>query len=157
AVYARFSTRFQHSIEDQIRECLKRAAAYGLDVHEDHIFFDRGKSGQNQKRLGLQRLITAIDNDEVDVVITFSTSRLYRKMYEALRFIDTKVVAKRKRAIFVAQNIDTDKTEFWKQLVYVFAMMDELQVQVQGQFVRTAHQGLLLKHLVHGTISYGYT
>ncbi len=156
AIYARFSTKFQASIDDQVRACKKWAEANGIEIEDAYVFADRARTGKTHRRTGLQKLLTAIANDEIDVLITFATNRLYRKMYRSLQLIDEEIVSRRKRCVFVAQNIDTEKSEFWRQLVSVFAMLDELQLQSQAAFVRAAHEGLLNRGLVHGTIAFGY-
>jgi DNA invertase Pin-like site-specific DNA recombinase len=156
-IYARFSTRFQNSIEDQVRACLAWAAANEIDIDEEvHVFVDRGKSGRTHKRAGFQTMLRALERDEVDVVITFATNRLFRKMYQSLRFAEEEIVSRQKRVAFIAQGIDTAKTEFWRQLLSVYAMLDELQISSMAAFVRAAHEGLLDKELVHGTLTFGY-
>lgn len=156
AIYARFSTKFQRSIADQIRECLAWAEAHGIIVDKRHIFVDEGKSGRTHKREGFQALLAALAGDEIDVVICLSTNRLYRKMYRALQLVEEDIVGKGKRAVFVAQNIDTERTEFWRALFQVFAMQDEMQVQMLTDLVRAGHQGLALNGRVWGTITFGY-
>jgi hypothetical protein len=101
-------------------------------------------------------MMEAIASDKVEVVVTFATNRLFRKMYRSLQFIDEEIVSRRKLCVFVAQNIDTEKSEFWRQLIVVFGMLDELQLQAQAGFVRAAHEGLLHREMVHGTITFGY-
>lgn len=55
AIYARYSSRFQHSIEDQIRVCKDWTEKNGIEVPDDLILLDRavtGKSSRRQARLG---------------------------------------------------------------------------------------------------------
>ncbi|HSH94057.1 MAG TPA: recombinase family protein, partial [Roseimicrobium sp.] len=155
-IYARYSSRFQQSIEDQIRECLKRAEAEGIEVLQEHIFFDKAKSGRSRRRRGLQEMLATLERGEVEVVLTFATNRLNRRIHLALKFVEEVIVEKRRRCIFVAQNIDTANTQFWKQLLYVFAMLDEFQTQMTVSHIRAGQIGLLLKRFVHGTYSFGY-
>ena len=56
AVYARFSTRFQSSTDDQIRECLKWAKDNNIEVPEEFIFVDEAKTGRSSRRDGLDSL-----------------------------------------------------------------------------------------------------
>lgn len=155
-IYARFSSRFQHSIADQVRECRKWCDANGIEVRDDHVFSDEARSGRKRRRVGLQQMMDALARNEVDVVVTFATNRLHRKIHMALWFVEEQIVQKRRRCVFVSQNIDTAKTEFWKQLLHIFAMLDEWQIQASVKNIQAAHMGLLDRGLVHGTISFGF-
>ena len=129
AIYARFSTKFQHSIADQVRVCREWAEANDVDVPDGCIFTDEAATGKTQNRVDLKALSAALTNDQIDVVITFATNRIFRKMYRSLQFVEEEIVDRRKRCVFVAQNIDTEKTESWRHLMQVFSMLDEVQVQ----------------------------
>jgi site-specific DNA recombinase len=157
-IYARFSTKFQHSLEDQTRACLDWAAKNDVEVDlQRHIFTDAAISGKKRQRAGLEAMLRALDADEIDVVITLSTNRLHRKIHLALKFVEEEIIEKKRRCVFVLQNIDTANTESWKQLVFVFAMVDEVQVTNSAGHIRAAHVGLLLSDWVHGSVPYGYT
>ncbi len=157
-VYARFSTKFQHSLEDQTRACLDWAKKNDVEVDiQKHIFTDAAVSGKKRQRAGLEAMLNALDADEIDVVITLSTNRLHRKIHLALKFVEEEIIEKKRRCVFVLQNIDTANTESWKQLVFVFAMVDEVQVTNSAGHIRAAHVGLLLSDCVHGSVPYGYT
>ena len=155
-VYARFSTRFQHSIDDQVRKCRDWAAANNVEVSDRHVFADAAVSGKTHKRHAFRAMLDALERDEVEVVITFATNRLFRKLYRSLQFVEEEVVDRGKRCVFVAQNIDTAQ-DFWRQLLSTFATHDKMMVQALAGQVRAAHEGLLLKEWVWGTIPFGYT
>lgn len=156
AIYARYSSRFQQSIDDQVRVCREWAANNAISVLDEHIFADRAKTGRTHKRDGFSSLLVAMRQDEIDVVITFATNRIYRKVYRSLQFVEEEIIDRGKRCVFVAQNIDTSKSEFWRALLQVFAMLDEVQVQIMGGQVRAAHEGLVRQGRVWGTTSFGY-
>ena len=101
-------------------------------------------------------MFAALDRNEFDVVITFATNRLARKVYRALQFVEEQIVEKRRRCVFVAQRIDTENKELWKALLYVHAMLDEVQVSNSTAHIQAAHEGLLLQGFVHGTVTFGY-
>jgi site-specific DNA recombinase len=149
--------KFQQSIKDQVRTCLEWAAKNDVEVDERHIFADAAISGKKRRRAGREAMLNALDAGEIDVVITLSTSRLNRKIHRALQFVEEEIVEKKRRCVFVGQNIDTENTTFWKPLVYVFAMLGEYQVTSTAGHIRAAHEGLLLSGFVHGTAPYGYT
>gem|GEM_PF-5524246 len=157
AIYARFSSRFQKSTADQLRECHEWAAKNNVDISDAHIFIDEAISGRKRGRPGLQALLKAIENDEIDVVLTFATNRIFRKMYMALQFVEEYIVERQKRVVFVAQRIDTNDKHVWKALVNAFAMLDEYVIGATVDAIRAGHQGLLLRGRVHNTLAWGYT
>lgn len=156
AIYARFSTKFQHSIEDQIRVCREWAATHGVVVEDRHIFSDSGITGKTHKRAGLTQLINALDKGEVDVAIFYATNRLYRKVYASLQFVEESIMDRGHRCVFVSQNIDTAVTESWSALMSLYAMQDEIQVKMITGQVRAAHEGLAINDRVWGTVTFGY-
>lgn len=78
-IYARYSSRFQHSIEDQVRSCQEWADRNGIRVPSDLVFADRAVTGRSSRREGLRGFQEALAANRVDVVIVFSNNRLYRK------------------------------------------------------------------------------
>jgi len=155
AIYARYSTQFQDSIEDQIRACLDWAEANDVDVPEARQFVDRAQSGRKSHRDGLDRLRECMRRGEVDVVIIFATSRLFRKTYKTLKFVEEEILDKRLRCVFVKSGIDTGKAEL-RHLLHVHGMIDELGVRMQVGHIQAAHESLLENGEVFGTITYGY-
>jgi DNA invertase Pin-like site-specific DNA recombinase len=101
-------------------------------------------------------MLAAFQRNEVDVLIVFSTNRLYRKHYRAIQFVEEEIIAQRKRAVFVSQNIDSARTEHWRLLLTMISASDELQSQSIGPHVRAAHQGLTARRLVTTTQTFGY-
>ncbi|MCA9052022.1 MAG: recombinase family protein [Planctomycetaceae bacterium] len=155
AIYARYSSRFQHSIDDQVRVCREWSEERGLDVR--YVFADEAVTGKSSRRKGLAKLRQSIENDEVDIVVVFTTNRLYRKMYQSLQFVEEEIVDAGKRCVFVQSGIDTADSEAWRQHLQVNAMIDEFLVQTIGKHVNAAHVGLMLQRRVFGTLAFGYT
>ena len=91
AIYARYSSRFQHSIADQIRECRKWADANGIEVLDRHVFFDERQTGKKSRRASFLALMRVVRAQEVDVVILFSTNRLFRKTYKTVKFVEEEI------------------------------------------------------------------
>ncbi|HSI36827.1 MAG TPA: recombinase family protein, partial [Tepidisphaeraceae bacterium] len=50
AIYARYSSRFQHSIDDQVQTCRAWAAANDVDVPDELVFTDARTSGKKNRR-----------------------------------------------------------------------------------------------------------
>ncbi len=157
AIYARYSTDMQHSIEDQVRSCHEWAESHEVVVLSEHIFTDAAVTGRSRRRPGLLALEEALASNQVDVVITFASNRLHRKAYLANKFIEEEVIDRSKRCVMVSQGVDTAEKDQWRLLSQVHGIMDEAALRMTRDQVRAAHEGLLMKGWVYGTISYGYT
>ena len=72
----------------------------------------------------------------------FTTSRLYRKVYQSLAFVEEEIVDRGKRAVFVRSGpLDTDETDHWRQLLQMYALIDEFVVADDGRTCPCAHRG----------------
>jgi site-specific DNA recombinase len=60
---------------------------------------------RSSRREGLQNLLAALKSDKIDVVIIFSTNRLYRKTYRSLAFVEEEVIERINRRIFVSTSL----------------------------------------------------
>ena len=158
AIYARYSSRYQHSIEDQVRVCKDWAEKNGITVPDDLIFVDQAVTGKSSRRKGLKEFQQALSKNRAGVAIMFATSRLYRRCYQSLAFVEEEIVDRGKRAVFVKSGpIDTDDKERWRMFLHMYAMMDELVISMTAAHVQSAHEGLLLQCRVFGTVAFGYT
>ena len=155
-VYARFSTRFQDSIDDQVRECREWAECHGYSVPDEYVFIDRAKRGGSSRRVGLKAMQAKIKAKKVHAVVIFATSRLFRKTYRALHFVHEEVVEQGIRCVFVNSRIDTANKDDWETRLHVQSMVDEFQAKSTKAHIRAAHVGLFLKGRVFGTLSFGY-
>lgn len=156
AAYARYSSRFQDSVADQVRAVFADAVRKGGFVPLDHVFLDLAVRGVKNDRPGLNALRACLDRKAARVVFFFATNRLFRKTYRSLQFVEEQVVDKGVRAVFVKSGVDTADAKRWRGLLNMHAMMDEFVVGSTADHVRAAHEGLLDKRLVFGTVSFGY-
>ncbi len=156
AVYARYSSRFQHSITDQVRSLLEVAIAQKVFVPREFICFDSAVRGYKERRPGLNQLRAILACKDVQVLFVFSTNRLFRKTYKALQFVEEEVVERGIRCIFTKSGVDTADQNRWRMLLQVHAMTDEAVVGMYADHVRSAHEGLFVHGQVHGTIPFGY-
>ncbi len=157
AIYARFSTKHQHSIEDQVRKCLEWAEQQGITVRPEHIFTDEGITGRSSRRRGLEGLRQALEGKDVDVVIALATNRLFRKAYKAAQFVEEEIVDRKKRAVFIDSNIDTADEDRWRQYFQMQSMMDEFAATSTVGNIRASLEGLFLQGRVFGSLTFGYT
>jgi DNA invertase Pin-like site-specific DNA recombinase len=156
AIYARYSSRFQTSVPDQVRALLEEAAQRGFYVPREHIYFDLAVSGARERRPGLQALRQALAARSVGVLLVLTTNRLFRRVYKALRLVEEEVLGNGVRCIFTKNGVDTDDVQRWRMLYQFHAMMDELMLGMYADNIRVAHAALLHRKLVFGTITFGY-
>ena len=157
-VYARHSTKYQHSIVDQVRSLFEAALAQKIFIPREFVFYDEAVRGYKDRRPGLDQLraVLARKAKAVDILLVFATNRLFRRMYKALQFVAEAVVERGIRCLFVSSRIDTADQGRWQMLLQLHALTDEAVVGMYADHVRSAHEGLFSNGMVHGTISYGY-
>jgi site-specific DNA recombinase len=87
AAYARYSSDLQResSIDDQVRNCRRRAAADGWEIAT--IFADKAITGTNANRPAYQRMLAAAARQEFDVLVVDDLSRFSRDSVEQERAI----------------------------------------------------------------------
>jgi DNA invertase Pin-like site-specific DNA recombinase len=157
ALYARFSTLFQDSAVDQIRELYDFAVDNRIFVPREYVFFDLGVRGYKNQREGLDQLRSVLTAKKVQALLLFATNRLFRKVYMTLQFVDQTAVENGIRCVFVKDAIDTAKKDEWHSLLHLRAMVDEFQIRVNADHIRAALKGMFLEGLVRGTLHLGYT
>lgn len=156
AIYARFSTKYQHSTDDQVRKCREWAEQHGIDIRPEHIFVDEAVTGRSSRRRSLLRLQQALQDNQVDVVIALATNRLFRKAYKAEQFIEEEIVDRKKRAVFIDTGIDTAAGDRWRQYFQMHAMLDEFTATSTVGHIRAAQEGLFEQGRVFGSLTFGY-
>ena len=140
AVYARYSSDKQSpsSIGDQVRKCREYAKAKGWEVLDDHLYSDSAISGATSEREGLKRLMAAAQAKSFDIVLIDDTSRLSRKLSDALNLSDRLHFAG-VRIVFVSQGI-----------------VDSLYIRELGKKTFRGVEGNVLNRLHHGGRIFGY-
>jgi site-specific DNA recombinase len=157
SIYARYSSRFQDSIADQVRTLFEAACQLGIFIPREMVFFDMAVRGWKDRRPGLTALRQEIQRKGFDVLLVFSTSRLFRRMYKALQFVEEELVERGLRGVFVKTHLDTADGENWRTTFQIFSAMDEAVVRMYSDHVRAAHEGLFRRGMVHTSLSLGYT
>lgn len=156
AIYARYSTKGQSSVLDQVRTCLEFATKEGIHVPLECIFFDLGVSGRKSRRAGYEALEACLAKNQVQALLVFTTNRLHRRANRALDFVEMLVKERRMRVVFVMNHIDSQNDSHWKRFVMFLALHDEFAAEMYVENIRASHIGKLLGRLVHGTITFGY-
>jgi site-specific DNA recombinase len=156
AIYARYSTRFQHSVADQVRGCLQAAVQQGIFVPRENILFDLAIRGAKQRRPGFDRLKELLAGKRVQALLILTTNRVARKTYKALQFVEEEVVGRGVRCLFVKSGVDSADTKRWRMLLNYHAGVDEFVTSMYAENIRVAQEGLFRLKLVFGTITFGY-
>jgi site-specific DNA recombinase len=156
AIYARYSSKFQDSITDQVRSVFEAAVARRIFIPREFVFFDSAIRGYKERRPGLDQLRLVLARKGVDVLLVFATSRLFRKTYKALQFVEEEVVERGIRCMFVTSGVDTADGDRWRMLLNLNSFTDEAVVGMHAGHVRAAQQGLFGHGLVHGSMPFGY-
>jgi DNA invertase Pin-like site-specific DNA recombinase len=154
--YARYSTEFQHSVGDQIRGILEFAVKNGIFIPRENIFFDLATRGCKERRPGLDRVRDILDRKAAQVLLVFTTNRLFRKNYKCMKFVEEEVVERGLRCVFVKTGIDTAEDNRWRLPLQVHALVDEMASTQYAENIRAAHEGLFLKKYVVSAIPFGY-
>jgi DNA invertase Pin-like site-specific DNA recombinase len=156
AIYARYSSRYQHSVADQVRGCLQAAVQLGVFVPLEHVFFDLAVRGAKERGPGFDQLKEALARKAVRTLLILTTNRLSRKTYKSLQFVEEEVVGRGVRCVFVKSSVDTADEKRWRMLLNHFAAIDEFVSSMYADNIRVAQEGLFQHKLVFGTISFGY-
>lgn len=97
AVYARVSTKNEgqkDSCENQVRTAQEFAKDHiNVSLSEQNIYVDNGISGKSvTHRTGYKKMMEAVNNQEIKLIIVKTCSRLFRSVIEAQIFLNTLVL-----------------------------------------------------------------
>jgi site-specific DNA recombinase len=154
--YARYSSRFQDSIADQIRAIFQYAVANKIFIPREFVFFDMAQRGGKSRRPGLEQLQNILKTGKVRVFIAFATSRLFRKNYRAQQFVEEQLVDRGLRGIFVKSNIDTNDPD-WRLKFQLLSAVDEAYTSVFSGHIRAGQEGLFIAGKVCTSLPLGFT
>ncbi|MBL9091648.1 MAG: recombinase family protein [Planctomycetaceae bacterium] len=156
AIYARYSSRFQSSVPDQVRTMFEVAVREGLFVPSELVFYDLAVRGYRDRRPGFNALQAATITKKFAKLLVFGSSRLFRKAHAAVKFVEEELVGQKMHCFFIQQNIDTETCKKWKMMLSIQAAIDEDGTSMYAENVRAAHQGMFLRMEVCGTLPLGY-
>ncbi len=155
-IYSRFSTKLQHSTDDQVRECIQWAAKNRIYVPPEFISVDEGVKGKRTQRAGLDRAKAILRRRHAKVLLVYKASRLFRQAGKGFQFINEEVVEEGLRAVSVSQGIDTNDRKTWKLQLQVHGLMDDMLLDTIADHVRSGLTGLFLNGWTTGAIGIGY-
>lgn len=156
AIYTRFSSKHQHSTNDQVRECVLWAAQHDIYVPPELISVDEAIKGKRIRREGIERVKGILKARYASVLLVFKASRLFRQAFKGYQLIQEEVVEENLRAVSVSQGIDTADKKSWKVPLQAHGLVDDLQLDAIADHVRAGLTGLFLKGWTTGAIGVGY-
>ena len=155
-IYSRFSSKLQHSTDDQVRECIIWAAQHGIYIPPELICCDEATKGKSVRREGLERMKQILKTRSASVLLVFKASRLFRQAFKGFQLIQEEVVEENLRAVSVSQGIDTNDTKSWKLQMQIHGIMDDALLDGIADHVRAGLAGLHQKGWTTGAIGVGY-
>ena len=155
-VLSRYSSDMQHSTSAQVLDCVRYATAHKIYVPHEFVCVDEAVSGRKQRRAGLDRMTALLREMLVKVLLVFKVSRLFRVVYKGFQFVQEEVVDEGLRAVSISQGIDTADQKTWKQLMYLYGMMDEMLLSTIADHVRSGLSHLFDAGFVTGPLTLGY-
>jgi site-specific DNA recombinase len=157
AIYARYSTRFQASVPDQIRALFALAVELRIFVPRELVFFDIAVRGVQNRRPGLDGLRSTVKHHACRALLTFSSSRLFRRSYLVQQFMEEELLPNGIRTIMIYPRIDTaEPGSQWRLILQIHGAIDENGVSLYATNIQAAHGGLFARGMVCTTIPFGY-
>ena len=156
--YIRYSDHKQDdgfSVEYQMAEIEEFAARNGIDLYHNHI--DQAQSGTKVAgREEFFRLIEAVKDGAVDVIVVYKLNRLFRNSYESQKY--RKLFRKHGvKLMSVTQQIDED-TSSGRLTTNILSDIDQYQSETISDHVKSSMREMARQgYFTGGTVPYGYT
>lgn len=152
-IYARFSSHKQdeESIDQQIAECKRFAAAHGYKVTE--IYSDAAISGRSDRRPQFQRLKRDADRGKFSAVIAYKSSRIARNLMNALNF-EYEMQQRRITVHYAKEEYGDDASG--KFMRNIMMATNQFHSDNMGEDIRRAQNYNALQCRANGPASYGY-
>jgi len=155
--YARVSSEGQidnTSIDTQVERSQAYATSQGWTL--DKVFIDGGESGKSTDRTHFQEMVSYIQGNPVDILLTFKLDRLSRNLKDLLIFIDDTLDPKGIALQSVTENFNTQSAEgrLFLQMLGSFAEFERKRINertMSGKVSTAKHGGWN-----GGRIPYGY-
>lgn len=156
AGYTRVSSFMQvedgNSLEDQAARIARTVAEHGWELIE--VFADPARSGRNEQRPQLARLLRAVRKNQVDVVVIDRIDRLSRNLFGLL---STVQYFKSHGVRLVSLRESIDFTTSWGRLVmYVLGALAEFYVAALSEEIRLSRLQQARNGYLTGSYRFGY-
>lgn len=127
AVYTRVSTEEQingFSLEEQERKC--KAAIESKGWIYTQTYTDPGVSGRTMNRQGLQKMLKAIDNGEINAVVIYKLDRLSRKQRDTMTLIEDVFLNKQIILSSLSETLDTS-TPWGRAMIGILSSFNQME------------------------------
>lgn len=152
--YGRCSTLKQkNSIETQL-EMVRKYCDFN-DIVLDDIIIDEGKSGKNQNREGLTKVMDLIKQNKVENLIVLSLSRFGRSFIENYKSVE---IMKKHKTNFISLKENLNLKDSMGVFIFqIFSSIYELEISNLSDRTSDTLQNLKGKNKVYsGSIMYGF-
>ena len=126
-VYTRVSTDEQvngFSLEEQERRCKANIVSKGWEYVR--TYSDPGISGRTMNRPGLQEMLSAIKNGEVDAVFVYKLDRLSRKQRDTMAIIEDVFITNHVDLISLNETLDTS-TPWGRAMIGILSSFNQME------------------------------
>ena len=127
-VYTRVSTSEQamegYSIEEQERMC--KAAIVSKGWEYIGTYSDPGISGRTMDRLGLQKMIRAIEHGEIQAVVIYKLDRLSRKQRDTMTIIEDIFLENDVDLVSLNETLDTS-TPWGRAMIGILSSFNQME------------------------------
>jgi site-specific DNA recombinase len=159
AIYVRISRDLsgeEAGVKRQEQDCRELATKRGWDVVA--LFPDNDRSATSgKKRPGWEGLLVAIEANQIDALVAYSSSRMYRRLADLGRLLDLlKMRPRFKIATVKSGQIDLSSAD-GRMLANILASVDEAEVDRMRERVSRARQARVAAgHDAGGSRPFGY-
>ena len=155
-IYIRVSTQRQVENGQSIENQLKRLRDYCQynDFHNIIEISDEGVSGKSQNRSGFKKMMTLIQNHQVENVVVYSLSRFGRNTIEVIQTIE---LFNKLGISFhsLTENLDTS-TSVGRFFISILSSLSQLEREQIGERTKSVLQMKKEKGERVGQINFGY-
>jgi site-specific DNA recombinase len=156
AGYTRVSSDMQvadgNSLEDQAARIVRTVADHGWELVE--IYADPARSGRNEQRPQLARLLRAVRKNQVDVIVIDRIDRLSRNLFGLLSTVQY-LKAHGVRLVSLRESIDF-ATSWGRLVLYVLGALAEFYVAALAEEIRLSRLQQARNGYLTGGYRFGY-
>ena len=148
--YVRVSTEIQVEKDNSVRNQTSSIKKYCESVGYDLVgmFQDEGISGLRNDREGLNKMMSVIKRDNVDMVVVYSLSRLGRKLVDVIGWIDD-LEKKNVEFLSIKENFGSSGV-VGKLMMNILGSINEFEVGVLSERIRDVKKFKKSKKEVYG-------
>lgn len=151
ALYRRISTLTQmekgYSLEAQLERMLAYCTAKDYEVVMN--IEDPGYSGANLERPGIARIIEAVQNKVVDIVLVYKLDRLSRSQKDILYMIEDVFLPSKVDFVSISENFDTT-TAAGRAMIGLLSVFSQLEKESITERFMSGRQQRARRSLWHG-------